>query len=144
MINALFRNHIEPKIEEILRKNQSGFRRNRSTASKILTIRRIQEGIRAKNYDTTILFVDFSKAFDSVHRGTMEQILLTYDFLKETVAAIMMLYKNTKVKVRSPNWDRLFRHCSSDVYWPPTRPSCLNRKCTSANNRCIKSRNIRI
>ena len=30
------------------------------------------------------------------------------------------------------------------VYWPPTRPGCQNRKCTCVNNRCIRSRNIRI
>ena len=35
----------------------------------------------------------------------MEQILLTYSLPKETVAAIMMLYKNTKVKVRSQDGD---------------------------------------
>ena len=58
-----------------------------------------------KNFDVTILFVDFSRAFDSIHRGKMEQILLAYGLPKETVAAIMMLYKNTKVKVRSPDED---------------------------------------
>ena len=46
--NALLRNRIEPKINNILRKNQNGFRRNRSTTSQILTIRRILEGVRAK------------------------------------------------------------------------------------------------
>ena len=35
----------------------------------------------------------------------MEQILLTYDLPKETVAAMMMLFKNTKVKVCSPDGD---------------------------------------
>ena len=35
----------------------------------------------------------------------MEQILLAYGLLKETVAAIMMLNKNTKVKVHSPDGD---------------------------------------
>ena len=35
----------------------------------------------------------------------MEQILLAYCLLKETVAAIIILYRNTKVKVRSPNGD---------------------------------------
>ena len=35
----------------------------------------------------------------------MEQILLGYGLLKETVTAIMMLYKNTKVKVHSPDGD---------------------------------------
>ena len=35
----------------------------------------------------------------------MEQILLAYGLPKETVAYIMMLYKNTKVKDRSPDGD---------------------------------------
>ena len=38
----------------------------------------------------------------------MEQILLVYDLPNETVAAIMMLYKNTKVEIRSPNGDTDF------------------------------------
>ena len=35
----------------------------------------------------------------------MEQILLAYGITKETVAAITILYRNTKVKVRSPDGD---------------------------------------
>ena len=35
----------------------------------------------------------------------MKQILLAYGLPKETVAAIMILYKNTKVKIRSPDGD---------------------------------------
>ena len=103
--NALLRNRIEPKIDNILRKNQNGFRRNRSTTSQILIIRRILEGVRVKNLQATLLFVDFTKAFNSIHRGKMEQILLAYSLPKETVAAIMILYRNTKVKVRSPDGD---------------------------------------
>ena len=49
MYNALLRNYIEPKIEKILRKNQNGLRRNRSTTSQILTIYRILKGVCAKN-----------------------------------------------------------------------------------------------
>ena len=57
------------------------------------------------NLKAVILFVDFSKAFDSIHRGKMKQILLASGLPKETIAAIMMLYRNTKVKVRSPDGD---------------------------------------
>ena len=99
--NALLCNCIEPKIDNILRKNQNSFRRNRSTTSQILTIRWILEGVRSKNLQAAILFVDFIKAFDSIHRDKMEQILLAYDLPKETIAAIMMLLRNTKVKVCS-------------------------------------------
>ena len=35
----------------------------------------------------------------------MKQILLAYGLPKETVAAITILYRNTKVKVRSPDGD---------------------------------------
>ena len=53
----------------------------------------------------TIVLVDFTKAFDSIHQGKMKQILLEYGLPKETVAAIMILYRKTKVKVRSPDVD---------------------------------------
>ena len=103
--NALLWNHIEPKIDNILRKNQNGFWRNRSTTSQILTICRILEGVLAKNLQVTLLFVDFTKAFDSIHWGKMEQILLACGLPKETIAPITILYRNTKVKVRSPDVD---------------------------------------
>ena len=106
--NSMLRNRIQPEIENVPRRNQNGFRKNRSTGSQILTVRRIIEGVRARNLQAVLLFVDFSKAFDSIHRGKMEQILLAYGILKETVDAIMMLYKNTRAKVRSPDGDTDF------------------------------------
>ena len=120
--NALLRNRIEPKIDNILWKNQNGFRRNRST-SQILTIRRILEGIRAKNLQATISLVDFTKAFDSIHRGKIEQILLAYGLPKETVAAMMMLYRITKVKVSSPDGDTdYFNIVAGVLYWDTLAP----------------------
>ena len=44
-------------------------------------------------------------AFDTIHRVKMEQIFFAYSPPKETVAAIMMLYRDIKVKVRSPDRD---------------------------------------
>ena len=41
----------------------------------------------------------------------MEQILLADTLPNETVAAITILYRNTKMKVRSPDGDRILRHC---------------------------------
>ena len=60
-------------------------------------------GVRAKILQVAILFGDFTKAFDSIHRGNIEQILSAYGLSKETAPAIMMFYRNTKVKVRSPD-----------------------------------------
>ena len=73
--------------------------------TQISTICRILEDVRVKNLLATILFIDFTKAFDSIHIGKMEKILLAYGLPKETVAAIMIHYRNTKVKVRSLDRD---------------------------------------
>ena len=75
------------------------------TTSRIFTIRRIVEAVRAKNLEAKIIFVDVGRAFKSIHRRKMEQVLLAYGLPKETVAAITMLYRHTKVKVRSPEGD---------------------------------------
>ena len=56
--NAQLRNRIEPITDNILRKKQNGFRRNTSTTSQILTIRRILLGVRAKNLQAILQFVD--------------------------------------------------------------------------------------
>ena len=45
----------------------------------------------------------------------MEQILLAYGLPKETVAAIMMLYKDTKAMVRSPDGDTDFFDIAAGV-----------------------------
>ena len=73
-----------------------------------MTISQIIKGTCAKKFEATLLFVDFSKLFDSIYRGKIEQILLTYGLFKETVTAIMILYKNAKTKVHSPDGDTDF------------------------------------
>ena len=61
--------------------------------------------MKANNLEAVILFVDFSKAFDSIHRGKIAEILQAYGIPNETITAIMMLYRNTKAMVQSPDGD---------------------------------------
>ena len=70
--------------------------KNRSINGKILTVRRIIEGVKAKNLPAILLFIDFSKAFDSIDRNKMRDILLAYGIPKEVVNVIMILYINTR------------------------------------------------
>ena len=97
--NALLINRIEAEIENIFRKNQNGFRRKQSTTLQILKIRRIIEGVRAKNLEATLLFIDFSKASDSIHRGKMEQYTTSVRSPSKTGTAITMLNNNMKIKI---------------------------------------------
>ena len=62
------------------------------------------KGVCAKNLKATLLWIDFVKAFNSIHGEKMEQILIAHGLPKETVTAIMMLNKKCKKMV-----------CSSDI-----------------------------
>ena len=76
--NKLLLNRLVPFMEPILRNNQNGFRRGRSTLSQILCLRRIIEESDLSKIDLALIFVDFSKAFDSVDRYKMFEILQLY------------------------------------------------------------------
>ena len=76
--NLMLLNMIRPKIDPTLRKNQNGIRTKRSTTGKMLTIRRILEGVKSKNIPATLLFIDFSQAFDTIYRDKMKDIIIIY------------------------------------------------------------------
>ena len=49
--NKMLLNRLRPHIAPLLRKNQNGFRTNRTTPAQILALRRIIEGIKAHNHE---------------------------------------------------------------------------------------------
>ena len=99
IFNKLLLNRIKKAIDNRLRINQNGFRSQRSTVSQILSIRRLIEGVREKNQPAVLTFIDFRKAFDSIHRGKMLKILTTYGMPDRIVNAIKSTYTNTYAKV---------------------------------------------
>lgn len=94
LYNTMLLNRISPHLDPILRRNQNGFRKGRSTTPQILAIRRIIEELKISSKQAYIVFVDFSKAFDSVNRKAMLHILLNYGIPQETVNAIAIMYDN--------------------------------------------------
>ena len=89
--NKLLFHRIRPVLENILRDNQNAFREKRSTATQ-----RIIEGVIQKQLPSVIIFLDFSKAFDSIDRPKIEQILEAHHILIEIIKTIMIMYKNTQ------------------------------------------------
>ena len=103
LVNRMILNRIQPILDPHLRPNQNGFRPGRSTTSQILALRRLIEGVKSNNLPAVLLFLDFRKAFDSIHREKMFAILKAYNIPDELVNAIKLLYHNTRAKVVSPD-----------------------------------------
>ena len=106
LFNRILLNRIREPVERLLRSNQSGFRKSRSTMEPILTLRRVIEEISAKkDMSLCSVFVDFSKAFDSVNRERMFLILAAYGIPSEIINAIRCLYQNSHSFVSTQDGD---------------------------------------
>ena len=101
VFNKLLLNRIYPHVDPILRRNQNGFRRGRSTLPQILAIRRILEECKIGNRAAAIVFVDFSKAFDSINREALFHILELYGIPAPLIKAIRLLYDSSYAKVQT-------------------------------------------
>ena len=101
LYNKMILNRMIPFVEPLLRHNQNGFIRGRSTLSQILCLRRLLEESQASNRDLAMVFVDFSKAFDSVDREKMFEILGLYGIPEEIISAIRVLYTDTSSSILS-------------------------------------------
>ena len=102
VINRMILNRIQPKVDPHLRSTEAGFRLGRSTTAHILALIRLIEGVKERNLKAILVFIDFKKAFDSIHRGKMLKILRAYGLPEQLISAIGMLYTGTKAKVLSP------------------------------------------
>ncbi|XP_034071876.1 LOW QUALITY PROTEIN: uncharacterized protein LOC117545945 [Gymnodraco acuticeps] len=81
MLHRLIRN----TTESILPESQCGFRKSRSTVDMIFTARQLQEKCREQHQDLFMAFVDLSKAFDTVQRERLWEVLIRFGCPKKFV-----------------------------------------------------------
>ena len=105
LYNRLIMNRLRPALDPLLRTPQNGFREKRTTVGQIVALRRLLEGVRANNLSCVMTFIDFRKAFDTIHRGKLMQILRAYGVPEKIVTAIAATYSQTWAKVRTPDGD---------------------------------------
>ena len=75
-----------------LPESQCGFRRNRSTADMIFTVRQIQEKCTEQNMWLYAVFVDLTKAFDTVNREALWAILRKLSYPAKFTTLIRLLH----------------------------------------------------
>jgi len=100
LVNRMLLNRLQHVLDPHLKPNQNRFRPGRSTTSQILAL---IEGVKSNNLSVVLLFLDFRKAFDSIHRDKMFSILKAYGLPDEMIQSIKLLYQNTRAKVSSPD-----------------------------------------
>ena len=90
---------VDRAIDPRLRQEQAGFRKGRGCIDQIFTLRNIIEQCLEWNVPLYINFVDFKKAFDSVHRETLWRILLSYGVPPKIITLISMFYSHFECSV---------------------------------------------
>ena len=101
--NRMILNRIRPHLDCHLKKNQNGFRSGRTITSQILSLRRLIEGFKDNNLEEIMIFIDFKKDFDTIHRGKMLAILKAFGITEELVTAISIMYEDTTAMVITPD-----------------------------------------
>ena len=97
LLNRLVENISEGNLPE----TQCGFRPNRSTVDMIFSVRQVQEKCREQNMDLYMVFVDLTKAFDTVNREALWVILSKFGCPHKFVNLIRQFHDNMTGQVLS-------------------------------------------
>jgi hypothetical protein len=93
----LFR--IAGTVEEVLPESQCGFRSQRSTADMIFAIRQLQEKSKEQKMDLFMVFIDLTKAYDTVNRVLLWKLLARYGIPDRLIKIIRSMHEGMKAKL---------------------------------------------
>ena len=91
-----FNEHIS---QNVLPETQCGFRSGRSTMDMVFCLRRVQEKCIEQSMPLYIVFMDFSKAFDTVSRQGLWQVLKKHGCTEKLVSLIEALHTGMQANV---------------------------------------------
>ena len=91
---------IKTSLDKILREEQAGFRPGRSCKDQIFVLRTILEQSMEWNSTLYLNFIDFEKAFDSVHHDTLWKILKSYGFPQKIINILQSMYCDNQCSVK--------------------------------------------
>jgi hypothetical protein len=100
ILSNILLSRLIPLVEEIIGDHQCGFRRNSSTTDHIFCIRQILEKKKWEHNEAVHqLFIDFKKAYDSVRREALYNILIEFGISKKLVRLIKLCLTETYSRV---------------------------------------------
>ena len=79
-------------VDQRLRKEQAGYRRGRGTTDQVFVLRNIVEQVNDWQAKLYLGFIDFEKAFDSIHRDSLWIIMRKYGIPEKVVRMVKLFY----------------------------------------------------
>ena len=99
VFNRVILERLKNGLDTKLRDEQAGFRKGKSCADQIATLRIIVEQSLEWNSPLYINFIDFEKAFDSVDRESLWKLLRHFGVPQKLTDLISKMYENTTARV---------------------------------------------
>ena len=102
VLNKIFLERMNGEVDKTLREEHAGFRQDRSCTDQIATLRIIVEQSIEWNSSLYVNFVDYEKAFDSLDRETLWNILRHYGAAMKLVNMIKNSYEGMSCRQSHP------------------------------------------
>nr|KAG5698284.1 hypothetical protein BaRGS_016986 [Batillaria attramentaria] len=99
VLNRILLERMREAVDPMLRDQQAGFRRNRSCADQIASLRIIVEQSLEWNSPLYINFIDYEKAFDSVDREVLWKLLRHYGVPGKIISLIQCTYQDMSCRI---------------------------------------------
>ena len=99
LFNKVLLSRLKPIIDPQLSQCQSGFCAGRSTTEQLMALRCVIDTCRVTNMTASLVFDDFRKAFDTLHRSSIPVILSQYNVPICLISDITQMYSDTSACV---------------------------------------------
>ena len=99
VLNRILLERMKEAVDPKLRDQQAGFRKNRSCADQIASLRIIVEQSLEWNSPLYVNFIDYEKAFDSVDRETLWKLLRHYGVPQKIISLIRCTYQEMSSRI---------------------------------------------
>lgn len=103
ILSIIVLDRLKPYTEELIEDYQTGFMRSKSTVDQIFSLRQLLERRYEFGKETHLMFVDFKKAFDCLHRQAIFNAMVEMGIPKKLVQIVKTCMTKTNNKVRSQN-----------------------------------------
>ncbi len=99
VLNKILLQRLKAKVDNKLRDHQAGFRAERSCTDQIATLRIILEQSKEFNSPLYSVFIDFEKAFDSLDRNILWQLMKHHGIPDKIISLIHSTYRGMECRV---------------------------------------------